>query len=96
MCTTFGVPVSEPVFTVTGPYDRFETYTWINGQDIPLVQYTNSLYRPHNCLTSEIPMLWDFLEHYRCERDEDGAVTARYYSASAFKRDDQVLIQFGA
>ena len=94
--TTFGVPVSEPVFTVTGPYDRFETYTWINGQDIPLVQYTNSLYRPHNCLTSEIPMLWDFLEHYRCERDEDGAVTARYYSASAFKRDDQVLIQFGA
>ena len=38
-------------------------------------------------------MLWDFLEHYRCERDEDGAVTARYYSASAFKRDDQVLIQ---
>lgn len=60
------MPVSEPVFTVTGPYDRFETYTWINGQDIPLVQYTNSLYRPHNCLTSEIPMLWDFLEHYRC------------------------------
>lgn len=93
---TFGVPVSEPEFTVSGPLDRFETYTWYNGQDIPLVKYTNSLYRPHNCLTSETPMLWDFLEHFSCERDENGQVTARYYSPSAFQSDDAVEIQFGA
>ena len=84
--TTFKACLSPSLFSPSqAPYDRFETYTWINGQDIPLVQYTNSLYRPHNCLTSEIPMLWDFLEHYRLSGTKTG-LDARYCSASAFKR----------
>ena len=85
--TQLGVPVSQPTESVSGPYDRFETYTWSNEAGIPIMQYTNSLYRPHNCLTSETPMLWDFLEHY--SRDENGV---RYYSASAFQEDDAVVI----
>lgn len=59
--TKLGVPISEPVKTVSGDYNRFETYTWYDENQVPLVQYTNSLYRPHNCLTTETPMMWDYL-----------------------------------
>ena len=35
--------------------------------------------------------MWDFLEHYRVDTNDDGTVT-RYYSASAFAEDDAVVI----
>ena len=89
--TKLGVPISEPVKTVSGDYNRFETYTWYDENQVPLVQYTNSLYRPHNCLTTEIPMMWDYLEHFSSVVAEDGTVT-RYYSASAFAEDDAIEI----
>ena len=95
--TEFGKPISMPVESVSGPYNRFETYTWNNANNIPIMQYTNSLYRPHNCLTSEIPMMWDFLEHYRYVQNEDGSIT-RYYSESAFQDpgDETVIFEVAA
>lgn len=72
---------------VSGWYDRFRTWTWtkqIDGCVIPVFKITKNLYRSHNCIYEEMPMLWDFLEHYSCEVDQNGNVT-RYYSPSAFK-----------
>ncbi|WP_160637388.1 hypothetical protein [Pseudoflavonifractor sp. 60] len=66
---------------------RYYTYTWNGENDIPLVQFTRTLAREHNCYPEEFRLAWDFLEHYRL--DEDGT---RYYSASAFAQDDAVKI----
>jgi poly(3-hydroxybutyrate) depolymerase len=78
-----------------GNRDRYKIWTWskkIGTKDVPLVQVHLSLYRSHNCMSEEMPMLWDFLEHYSYETDENNNVT-RYYSESGFKtKGDKVQI----
>lgn len=66
---------------------RFTTYTWCNEQGFPLVRLTQTAHRAHNCIPAEMPMLWDFLEHWSFK---DGV---RYYSESAFKKDDAVIVR---
>ena len=81
--------------TVNGWHDRFNTWTWekdFNGIAVPLFKTTRNLYRSHNCMTEEMPMLWDFLRHFSFEVDSEGAVT-RFYSPSGFKvMDDEVQL----
>jgi hypothetical protein len=65
---------------------RFRTWTWRDGDSrIPVVKLTKNLYRSHNTMPEESPLLWDFLRHYSRELDGDGAVV-RYYSRSGFRR----------
>jgi len=66
---------------------RYYTYTWADEAQIPLVQFTRTLAREHNCYPEEFRLAWDFLEHYSLS--EDGT---RYYSPSAFEKDDAVAI----
>ena len=70
----------------SGWHDRFQTWTW-NDRDaeVPVLKLTKNLYRSHNTMAEESPMLWDFLKHYSHEIDAAGNVT-RYYSRSAFRR----------
>jgi len=78
----------------TGWMDRFKTWTWskeIEEEDVPLVKVTQNLYRSHNCISEEMPLLWNFLKHYSYEVDENNNVT-RYYSPSGFVEDDKILI----
>ena len=49
--------------------------------------------RVHNCYPAEMPLLWNFMKHYSYTTDENGYVTARYYSESAFAEDDLVEIE---
>lgn len=80
---------------INGNRDRYKIWTWsenISNKNIPLVKLHLSLYRSHNCMSEEMPMLWDFLEHYSYEVDENNNVT-RYYSESGFKNaGDKVQI----
>lgn len=80
----------------SGWYDRFRTWTWsktLDGEEIPLFKVTKNLFRSHNCIYEEMPMLLDFLEHYSCEVDENGNVI-RYYSKSGFKVEgDKIRIK---
>lgn len=66
---------------------RYYTYTWNNKNDIPVVRFTRTLAREHNCYPEEFRLAWDFLKHYRLNPDG-----ARSYSASAFESGDSVLI----
>ena len=71
-----------------------ELYTWsktTDGNEIPMVQWAQCLLRPHNCYPSDMPMLWDFMEHFSFEKAADGTVT-RYYSPSACDKDDAVAL----
>ena len=71
-----------------------EVYIWsktVDGVEVPLVQWAQCLLRPHNCYPSDMPMLWDFMEHFSFEKAADGTVT-RYYSPSAFEKDDAVAL----
>jgi hypothetical protein len=43
---------------------RFQTWTWANAQGFPLFQVGRTLYRAHNCIPAEMPLLWDFLKHW--------------------------------
>lgn len=71
----------------SGYRDRLQTWTWTaEGTRIPVLKLTRNLYRSHNTMAEESPLLWDFLKHYSHEVGPDGAVT-RYYSASAFRRN---------
>ncbi len=70
-----------------GWFDRFKTWTWsktFGGDAIPLFKLTKDVFRSHNCIQEEMPMLWDFMKHYSSEVDANGNVT-RYYSPSGFK-----------
>jgi poly(3-hydroxybutyrate) depolymerase len=69
---------------------RFQTWVW-ERQGIPLVKLTKNLYRSHNTMAEECPLLWDFLKHYSREIAPDGTVT-RYYSASAFRHPGDRLV----
>ncbi len=87
-----GLSTDIDSFDYSDTSGRFDTYGWSNSQDIPLVQYTYTLVREHNCIPEEQVLAWDYLKHYSFERDGIGNVTARYYSTSGFTTDDSVEI----
>jgi poly(3-hydroxybutyrate) depolymerase len=69
-----------------GWHDRFVTWTWRDtGTGIPVLKLTKNVYRSHNTMPEESPLMWDFLKHYSHEVDADGNVV-RYYSRSGFRR----------
>lgn len=82
-------------FNVSGWHDRFNTWTWtkeFNGIEVPVFQMSKNLFRSHNCIHEEMPILWDFLKHYSFETDNLGNLI-RYYSPSGFTDEgDMVLI----
>ena len=59
------------------------------------VQWAQCLLRPHNCYPSDIPILWDFVKHFSFTADSNGTIT-RYYSESAFEKDDAIVISVTA
>ncbi len=69
----------------SGWHDRFQTWTW-HGSDsgIAVLKLTKNIFRSHNTMASEGPLMWDFLEHYSHEIDSGGNVV-RYYSESGFR-----------
>ncbi|MET0521408.1 MAG: hypothetical protein ABW156_05455, partial [Jiangellaceae bacterium] len=71
--------------TRSGWHDRFQTWTW-RGHDtaIPVLKLTKNLYRSHNTMPEESPLMWDFLRHYSREVDAGGNVV-RFYSESGFR-----------
>jgi poly(3-hydroxybutyrate) depolymerase len=77
----------------SGWRERHQTWTWRDpGLGIPVLKLTKNVYRSHNTMAEESPMMWDFLEHYSREVDATGNVT-RYYSPSGFDRpNDKVRI----
>jgi poly(3-hydroxybutyrate) depolymerase len=69
----------------SGWRDRLQTWNWHDRDTgIPVLRLTKNIYRSHNTMVDESPLLWDFLKHYSLEIDSDGNA-ARYYSASAFR-----------
>jgi hypothetical protein len=69
----------------SGWHDRFRTWTWHRpGTAIPVLRLTRNVYRSHNTMPEETPLLWDFLKHYSREVDDRGNVV-RYYSESGFR-----------
>jgi poly(3-hydroxybutyrate) depolymerase len=69
-----------------GWQDRFQTWTWRDRDTaIPVLKLTKNLYRSHNTMPEESPLMWDFLKRYRREIDRHGNVI-RYYSESGFRR----------
>ena len=71
---------------------RINVYAWENGDGISVVQYGFTTLRSHNCSPYEMPILWDFMEHFSFVVNDDGTIT-RYYSASAFAEDDAVVLE---
>jgi hypothetical protein len=70
----------------SGWHDRFQTWTWrAPDRAIPVLKLTKNVYRSHNTLAEESPLLWNFLKHYSREIDAGGNVV-RYYSESGFRR----------
>jgi poly(3-hydroxybutyrate) depolymerase len=68
----------------SGWRDRHQTWTWRDpDHGIPVLKLTKNIYRSHNTMAEESPMMWDFLKHYSHEVDAVGSIT-RYYSASGF------------
>ena len=89
---TFAADQADEILSIDSRHP--ELYSWnytIDGVEVPLVRWGQCLLRPHNCYPSDIPVLWDFLEHYSFEKAEDGTIT-RYYSPSAFAQDDAVKL----
>ncbi|MDK9712041.1 PHB depolymerase family esterase [Acidaminobacter sp.] len=81
--------------SISGWMNRFKTWTWskeFSGEEVSIFQVTENIYRSHNCIHEEMPLLWDFLEHYSMTMDQDGNVV-RFYSPSGFTvPDDQIQI----
>jgi poly(3-hydroxybutyrate) depolymerase len=77
----------------SGWRNRLQTWTWRSpGTAIPVFKLTKNIYRSHNTMADESPLLWDFLKHYSLEIDASGAAV-RHYSESGFRhaRDKQRL-----
>lgn len=80
----------ESFLAACSEYDetgRYYTYTLNDENGAPLVQFTRTLAREHNCYPEEFRQIWDYVKHFSLA--EDGT---RYYSASAFEKDDAVAI----
>ena len=73
---------------------RWNTKEWTNDQGITLVKWSQNILRSHNCYPAEMPMLFDFMKHFRYETDDQGNVTGRFYSETGFQKDDAVKINF--
>ncbi len=89
---TFAAGAETETITIDSRHPAL--YRWsknIGGTDVPLFQWGQCLLRPHNCYPSDIPIIWDFIEHFSFSKSSDGSVT-RYYSESAFEKDDAVVI----
>jgi len=72
---------------------RYRSFNWYNWQDIPMMEYTMSLYNAHNNLQGYGPIMWDFMKCYSVVDNGDGTVT-RYYSPSGFKvAGDEIVIE---
>ena len=80
---------------ISGWQDRFRTWTWtkqFGNETVPVFQVTKNIYRSHNNIYEETPMLWDFARHYSAEVDANNNVI-RYFSPSGFEvKDDKVQI----
>jgi len=73
---------------LSGWHDRYQTWTWRDrATAIPVLKLTKNVYRSHNTMAEESPLLWDFLKHYSLEIDASGNVV-RYYSESGFRRPE--------
>ncbi|MCL1810001.1 MAG: S-layer homology domain-containing protein [Clostridiales bacterium] len=70
---------------------RFRTFTWSNDYGIRVMEYSYSLFNAHNNRQSYSAVIWDFMKHFSVVENGDGTVT-RYYSESAFAKDDAVII----
>ncbi len=84
---------ASKVVSVDSRHD--ELHIWnkkVGSVEVPMVEWVQCKLRPHNCYPSEMPMIWDYVKHFSFEKAEDGTVT-RYYSASAFEKDDAVVIK---
>lgn len=77
----------------SGRHDRFRTWTWTaTRRSVPVVKVSKDLYRSHNNIPEETPMLWEFMRHYRRVTDPSGHVT-RTYSPSGFRHTgDEIVI----
>ena len=73
---------------------RWNTEEWSNDQGIVLVKWSQNILRSHNCYPAEMPMLFEFMKHFRYETDAKGNVTGRFYSKSGFTADDEVRISY--
>ena len=69
----------------TGWHDRFVTWTWRAASGIAVLKVTKNVYRSHNTMPEESPLMWDFLRRYSHEVDAQGNVV-RFYSRSGFRR----------
>jgi len=58
---------------------RYLTATWKNAGGFPMIKWTMTLYRAHNCIPAEMPMLWDYLKHWSLK---DGV---RFYEGKALQ-----------
>ena len=80
---------------ISGWQDRFSTWTWtrqFGNETVPVFQVTKDIYRSHNNIYEETPMLWEFARHYSSEVDANNNVV-RYYSPSGFTaKGDKVQI----
>lgn len=64
---------------------RFVTWTWRDEDTrVPVLKLTRNVYRSHNTMAEESPLMWDFLKHYSREVDDGGNIV-RYYSRSGFR-----------
>ena len=78
--------VTRDAATTHGYRDRFRTWTWSRPHgtaDVPLVKVTKNLFRSHNMIPEEMPLLWEFVRHFSAGMEPDGRV-ARWYSPSGF------------
>ena len=66
---------------------RYYTYTWDNSDGVPMVKFTRTMAREHNCYPEEFQLAWEYLSCFRLA--EDGT---RYYSPSGFTQSDAVVI----
>lgn len=77
--------VDNPDGELSGWHDRYQSWTWRGHEtSAPVLKLTKNVYRSHNTMAEESPLLWDFLKHYSREVDADGNVL-RYYSRSGFR-----------
>lgn len=77
----------------SGWRDRHQTWMWLDPElGVPVLKLTKNIYRSHNTMAEESPMMWDFLKH--CSHGVDGAGNiTRYYSPSGFRHpEDRVRL----
>ena len=89
---TFGPNTADEITSLDSRHN--ELYIWnqaVDGTNVPMVEWVQCILRPHNCYPSEMPMIWDFVKHYSFDTQADGTLV-RYYSPSAFEKDDAVVI----